>query len=143
MLEARAHSSRNLVTNFNDEDDEEPEVLVRALQCAYAATFTPWADALPARVLSSVTHELATSEEAMQGDETPFPTTFGTSLALAPVQAHTGHFAIRREVPCSHHSAVGWVFLVMDARFQPSSSGETFLGKRGPEHPASWAPYQL
>jgi len=91
--QARARSSRNLVTNFNDEDDEEPEVLVRALQCAYAATFSPWADALPARVLSSVTHELATSEEA-----TPFATTFGTSLALAPVQAHTGHFAIRREV---------------------------------------------
>ena len=45
-----------------------------------------------------MTHELATSEEAMQGDETPFATTFGTSLALAPVQAHTGHFAIRREV---------------------------------------------
>lgn len=82
-----------MVTTWTDDDEEEPETLVRALQCAYAATFTPWADALPARVLN-----LSTSEEAMVGDETPFATTFGSSLALAPVQSHAGHFALRKDI---------------------------------------------
>lgn len=95
---ARARSTRTLVMTYNEDDEEEPETLVRALQCAYAATFTPWSDGLPARVLSSVVYELSTSEEAMVGDETPFATTFGSSLSLAPVQAHTGHFATRKDV---------------------------------------------
>ena len=55
---ARARSTRTLVMTYNEDDEEEPETFVRALQCAYAATFTPWSDELPARVLSSLVYEL-------------------------------------------------------------------------------------
>ena len=33
----------------------------------------------------------------MQGDKSAFSSTYGVALALAPLQAHTGHFAVRKD----------------------------------------------
>ena len=90
---------KGLLTTADDADPEEPQELLKALRCAYSASFVPWSDMLGGTQLQSVVQELAMSEEAMAADETPFSATYSLTLLTAELATHGSHLAFGIDVP--------------------------------------------